>query len=172
MTDLVDSEGRALPSIEAPTSEKLRVYGDLMFLAFRSQRHMSMSLHTLRSYMEPAVELGQFRIFRFDDVPRAMYTWAWLDSDAERRLVTGEPLTAEDWKSGERLWIVDMIAPYKGLTSQIARWIMTRGNFTQTEFLFRRVEGVNQTRRIVHVDFSAKNLAQIYSDDQFLKTLG
>jgi cytolysin-activating lysine-acyltransferase len=171
MSVLVDTQGQELPPVEAPGAEKLRVYGDLLFLAFRSKRHRTMNVATLRSYIEPAVELGQFRIFRFDDVPRGMYTWAHLNPDTERKLIEGRPLAPEDWNSGPRLWIVDMIAPYRGLMSGIARWIMVPGNFSDTEFLFRRVAGTNRTRRIVHVDFTAKRLARIYSAPDFLASL-
>lgn len=171
MTELVDSTGQSLPTIEMPSEEKLRVYGDLMFLAFRSQRHSAMNVNTLRTYLEPPIELGQFRVFRFDDVPRAMYTWARLDRQAERKLVNGDPLGPNDWRSGNRLWIVDLIAPYKGLTHSIGRWVMKKGNFSDTEFLFRRVSGVNDTRRIVHVDFERDKLGKIYSASEFLETL-
>jgi len=167
----VDSKGQSLPILEAPSEEKLRVYGDLMFLAFRSQRHCAMSVQTLRTYLEPPIELGQFRVFRFDGVPRAMYTWARLDRKAERKLVNGDPLEMDDWRSGDRLWIVDFIAPYKGITHGIGRWVMEKGNFSDTDFLFRRVSGMNDTRRIVHVDFERERLGQIYSAPQFLETL-
>lgn len=171
MNKHVDSTGQSLPLIEMPSEDKLRVYGDLMFLAFRSDRHRLMSVQTLRSYLEPPIELGQFRVFRFDGVPRAMYTWARLDHEAERKLINGDPLQADDWCSGDRLWIVDLIAPYKGLTHSIGRWIMEKGNFSETEFLFRRVSGLNDTRRIVHVNFEADQLGRIYSASQFLQTL-
>lgn len=171
MARLVDSEGRPLPDIEAPTPERLRVYGDLMFLAFRSRRHARMNVSVLRTYLEPPIEAGQFRIFRFDDVPRAMYTWAWLDSEAERKLVTGVPLARSDWQSGDHLWIIDMIAPYPGLMGQIGRWIMQRGNFAEREFRFRRVDGENETRRIVHVDFDGKRLSRIYDGPEYLETI-
>ncbi|MFN3145077.1 MAG: toxin-activating lysine-acyltransferase [Paracoccaceae bacterium] len=171
MTTLTDARGRPLPEIEAPTAERLRAYGDMLFLAFRSDRHTQMPVSVLRTYLEPALVRGQFRIFRFDGIPRAMYTWAWLTPEAERRLVTGEPLSPEDWSGGERLWLVDLIAPYRGLMGSIGRWIMQRGNLTETEFLFRRVTGQNTTRRIVHVDFRRDHLAKIYGQDDFLATL-
>jgi cytolysin-activating lysine-acyltransferase len=171
VTGLVDTSGQPLPSIEAPSAEKLRVYGDLLFLAFRSRRHASMTVGGLRSYLEPTVELGQFRIFRFDDVPRGMYTWAWLSPDAERKLVEGTPLDPDDWNSGNRLWIIDMIAPYKGLTANIVRWIMRPGNLTEKDFWFRRVAGANRTRRIVHIDFGADRLSRVYDEKDFLKSL-
>jgi len=168
MTVHVDNEGVVLPEIEMPSPEKLRVYGDLMFLAFRSQRHARMSTATLRAYFEPPVELGQFRVFRFDDVPRGMYTWAMLSPDAERKLLDGTPLMPQEWRSGNRLWIMDIIAPYRGLTKSIGRWVMQKGNFTDTEFLFRRVKDANTTRRIVHVDFRQEKRARIFDDEAFL----
>ncbi|HBS51317.1 MAG TPA: hypothetical protein DEA05_15090 [Rhodobacteraceae bacterium] len=171
MPQLTDSEGRPLPDVEAPDAERLRVYGDTMFLAFRSPRHVKMPVGTLRAYMEPPIEAGQFRIFRFDDVPRAMYTWAWLDSAAERKLITGEPLARGDWRSGDHLWIIDLIAPYRGLTGQIVRWIMQRGNFAEREFRFRRVGGENETRRIVHIDFDGERLSRVFDGAAYLETL-
>ena len=168
MTQTTDTQGQVLPAVEMPSAEKLRVYGDMMFLAFRSERHSEMTISTLRAYFQPAVELGQFRIFRFDDVPRGMYTWAHLTRDAERKLIKGTPLAPEDWCSGDRLWIMDIIAPYRGLAASMVRWIMKPGNFSDTEFLFRRVAGANQTRRIVHIDFRADRLSRVYNDASFL----
>ncbi len=138
---------------EFPSAEKLRVYGDVMFLCLRSEHHAQMSVANLRAAMEPAIETGQFRIFRFDGIPRGMFTWAFLDPEAETRLVSGQALLPGDWNSGGRLWLIDLIAPYPGMTAAMARWVMTRGNLTDGEFLFRRVKNGRETRRIVHVDF-------------------
>lgn len=168
MTSLRDSHGHTLPDSESPDPNRLRAYGDLLFLAFRSPRHARMSVDQLRAYLEPPLLLGQFRLFRFDGVARGMYTWAWLDAQAERRLITGQPLAPQDWTSGDRLWIIDIMAPYKGLTGSMVRWIMQRGHFTDTEFFFRRVGADNRTRRIVHIDFRRPDLAQVYSEAAFL----
>ena len=168
MKDLCDSSGVALPPLETPTPDRLRVYGDLLFLAFRSERHARMPTATLRAYLEAPIELGQYRVFRFDDVPRGMYTWGWLSAEAERRLILGEPLEPEDWRSGEALWIIDMIAPYRGMAKSMVRFIMTPGNFTDHEFWFRRAQDVNTTRRIVNINFRRKRLSQIYRDEDFL----
>lgn len=169
MTGLVDSWGPDLPKVESPDHDKLRVYGDMMFLAFRSERHGQMNTATLRTYLEPPIELDQFRIFRYDGVPRGMYTWAWLSQRAARRLVKGKPMTPEDWRSGDQLWIIDMIAPYRGMSASMTQFIMTPGNFTDHDFHFRRVSGPNQTRRIVNVSFRRAKLFQVYTDREFLK---
>jgi len=164
-----DRTGQTLPPGEMPSPEKLRVYGDMAFLAFRSSRHAHMPVGVLRTYLEPAVELGQYRLFRFDEVPRGMFTWGYLNAEAEEKLITGEPLAPEDWQSGDRMWIIDLIAPYKGLMQSIGRWMMEKGNVTDTRFSFRRVTGENQTRRIVQVDFSADRLAQVLTEETFLQ---
>ena len=169
MNARTDTTGATLPPLEGPSRDKLGVYGDVMFLAFRSPRHTRMQVSLLRTYFEPAIELGQFRIFRFDDVPRGMFTWGWLNGEAEEKLITGEALEPEDWQSGDRLWIIDLIAPYKGLTASMVRWIMQRGNFSEDQFWFRRVADDNSTSRIVHIDFDRTRLSRVMGEEEFLR---
>ncbi|KUJ73417.1 hypothetical protein AVO45_15145 [Ruegeria marisrubri] len=165
---MVKADGQAGKNREFPSQEKLRVYGDVMFLAMRSPHHAGMSVANLRAALEPPVELGQFRIFRFDGVPRGMFTWANLEPEAEARLVSGQALSFDDWNSGDHLWIIDLIAPYRGLTAGMARWIMKPGNFADRDFYFRRVTAGRDTRRIVHVDFDRpEGKARFLADADF-----
>ena len=63
----------------------------------------------------PPVMLKQFRIFRRDRIPVAFASWAYLNEDAARRLTNGSRrLKPQDWKSGEELWLIDLIAPFGG----------------------------------------------------------
>ena len=151
MPELVDSTGRKLPPVETPSDDLLRAYGDATFLFLRSARHATMPLAVFRTALEPPFLSGQFRIFRFDGVPRGLMTWAWLSRDAERRYVAGETLRPDDWTSGDHLWLIDLVAPYRGLTKGIARWVMKPGNFSKDQFWYRRVSGDNVTRKVVHV---------------------
>ena len=160
----------AARNLETPTQEKLRVYGDAMFLCLRSQHHAKMRVENLRAAIEPPLETGQFRIFRVDGVPRGMFTWAFLNPDAEHRLVSGKTLSFEDWTSGDRMWLIDIIAPYKGMTSAMSRWAMKPGNISETGFLFRRVANGNRTKKILSVDFSCPDdKAQVLSEADFLR---
>jgi cytolysin-activating lysine-acyltransferase len=151
LTGLVDSRGRALPLSEAPDDTTLRAYGDAAFLAMRSPRHAASTVSSLRAALEPPLIMGQYRIFRFDGVPRGIITWGWFSPEVEKAYVAGEVLRPEDWRSGDRLWLVDLIAPYRGLTSGIVRWVMTPGNFAEREFWYRRVRDGNRTRKILHI---------------------
>ncbi len=169
MSGLTDTSGKPLPAIEAPSAAKLRTYGDFLFLAFRSDWHRQMSVANLRSAFEAPIELDQYRVFRFDDVPRAVITWAWLNSDAERRYVRGGLLEPDDWRAGDRLWLLDIIAPYRGLTASISRWIMVPGQLPSHRFRFRRVGEDHATRRIVSVDLdNTDRKARILSEKAFL----
>ncbi|MDM7930623.1 toxin-activating lysine-acyltransferase [Tabrizicola sp.] len=167
---LTDSAGRTLPVVETPPPDTLRLYGDVLFLAMRSPRHAAVPIAQLRAAFEPPLALGQVRVFRFDDVPRGLFTWAWFSEDAERRYVTGEALAPGDWQSGDRHWLIDMISPYRGLTANLVRWIMTPGNFAEREFLFRRVAEGNRTRRIVRIHLDRPDdKAEVMTEAAFLK---
>lgn len=61
---------------EFPTEDRLRIYGDLAFLAMRSAHHRKMSVSILRDALEPPILLGQYKIYRFDEFPRGALTWA------------------------------------------------------------------------------------------------
>lgn len=168
MTVLKDSLGQTLPPSETPSEKRLRIYGDALFLAMRSQRHLAMTTAELRTYLEPPILMGNFRVIRVSDVPRAMITWAHLGPEAEKRLLTGEPLRPGDWNSGKHRWIVDILAPYGGMMRGIGRWLMVPGNFSEREFYFRRVGNKNETRRIVHVDMQAERKSCIYTGEDYL----
>jgi cytolysin-activating lysine-acyltransferase len=47
--------------------------------------------------------------------PVGLVTWARLAPQAEAQLVDGGGLPHErDWSSGDRVWIVDVVAPFGG----------------------------------------------------------
>ena len=168
MTGDCKKDGVAGSGSEFPTQHQLQVYGDFLFLTCRSAHHRLMSVANLHAAIEPPIALGQYRVFRFDDIPRALFTWARLGPEAERRHVGGAQLRPEDWRSGDHLWLIDLIAPYPGLVAGISRWIMTTGNLTEKDFYFRRVVEGNKTRRILHVDVSqSKKSARVLCNADF-----
>ncbi len=157
MNDLVDSTGKSLPPVETPSADLLRAYGDAMFLAFRSRYHSKMNVGNLRAAFEPPLVFGQYKIFRFDGVPRAILTWANLSKEAERKYISGEGLLPSDWNSESgRLWVIDIIAPYRKLMSGVWDWGMVPGNLSETGFLYIRPEKDRDRRRVVEVRFDRR----------------
>ena len=169
MSEQTSTSNPPKTSLSHPSAEKLRIYGDFLYLSLRNPRYLRMSVSNLRSAIEPPIELGPYKIFRFDEVPRGLITWAWFNHDAEKRYVAGELLAPQDWRSGDHLWLIDIVAPYKGLTASISRWVMEPGNVTKREFWFRRVKGDKDTGRIVHVDFERpEGKSRMLDDSDFL----
>ena len=55
----------------------------------------------------------QFRMFYHAGQPAAVVLYGFLSEEAEARLQAGAPSLREgDWRSGERAWIVEVIAPF------------------------------------------------------------
>jgi cytolysin-activating lysine-acyltransferase len=61
----------------------------------------------------PAILLRQFRLFYHEGKPVAAVLYAFISDEVERRIESGAPsVQPGDWKSGERAWIVQVIAPF------------------------------------------------------------
>lgn len=64
-------------------------------------------------------------IFRDGDRPRAAITWAFLSDDAEARFLAAKPLEPKDWRSGTRMWVMDMISTFDNAGgAKAARWFL------------------------------------------------
>ncbi len=65
----------------------------------------------------PPVSLGQFRIwFDEEDDPIGFMTWAFMSKEVEDYFLKYDemPEDIEAWKSGDRLWGMDFVAPFGG----------------------------------------------------------
>ncbi|MES2951812.1 MAG: toxin-activating lysine-acyltransferase [Pseudomonadota bacterium] len=75
--------------------------------------------HTLLSELDwrvmPPLVLEQAKLYMRDGAPIAYVSWAKLsDGAAQRYLEAPHHLTAADWKSGDQVWIIDLVAPFGG----------------------------------------------------------
>lgn len=88
--------------------------GSAVWLWMHSASHRDAPLHTLNALLLPALKSRQFVLALENGRPVSYVSWACLDEDAERRYL-GNPavcMRAEDWASGQRLWILDWVAPF------------------------------------------------------------
>lgn len=61
----------------------------------------------------PALLLDQAKLYLKDEVPLGFVSWAKLSDDvAARYKRVPHQLAPADWKSGEQLWIIDLVAPF------------------------------------------------------------
>ena len=75
--------------------------------------------HTLVSELDwrvmPPLVLEQAKLYMRDGAPIAFVSWAKLSASAVQRYMEApHHLTAADWKSGDQIWIIDLIAPFGG----------------------------------------------------------
>jgi cytolysin-activating lysine-acyltransferase len=90
-------------------------FASAVLLMSRDARHRHLFLADLEWALLPPLALKQVRLFRKDDRPVAFATWAFVSEEVEARLAAGHTrLKPEEWKSGDRCWIVDVVAPFGG----------------------------------------------------------
>lgn len=91
--------------------------GEMAWLLTQSPLHRALRIGDLEWLVMPALIHEQFYIFRDGDKPVGLALWAKCNEAAERKLAGGmleaeNRLTLEEWKSGEHVWLVDLISPF------------------------------------------------------------
>ena len=109
--------------------------GQIVWLFSQSPLHKHLKIADLEWSVMPAVLREQFRVFSFgplpgletarpedflpgftkeglEQMPLGVAFWGLLSEDAENRIERGERLNADDWNSGDRLWLLELIAPF------------------------------------------------------------
>lgn len=90
------------------------VFGSAAWLWMHSDRHKNIPLHTLSTLLLPAIKHRKFLLASENGKPIFFVSWADLSEEAEMRYIKNSPeqMRDEDWCSGERMWILDWIAPF------------------------------------------------------------
>lgn len=108
------SEARAngeQPRIAAASPDA--VFGQVVWLLMNIPLCRHLFLTDLEWMVLPPIMLSQYRLFRDGNRVVAFAAWAYLSEAAEARLQ--EPnarLAPSDWRSGDRLWLVNLFAPF------------------------------------------------------------
>jgi cytolysin-activating lysine-acyltransferase len=158
--------------------------GQIVWLLTQSPLHRELKLKELEWSFMPAVLHEQFRVFRFgplpipegvdqsgfaklgltkeglEQMPLGVAIWAKLSEEAESRLERGEKLNAEDWRSGDRVWLVEMISPFataENKLSEVMLHDLMQGPFKATAFNLHRTDPSSGRRDKVHVSSHLAN---------------
>ena len=95
--------------------EKVGLFGEVAWLMMMSTPHKHFFVSDLEWLVLPAIQTSQFRVWRNGGMPMAYASWAFLDERAEARLRDSiKKLAPGDWKSGDSLWLIDLLAPFGG----------------------------------------------------------
>jgi cytolysin-activating lysine-acyltransferase len=141
--------------------------GQIVWLLSQSPLHRELRIKDLEWSFMPAVLAEQFRIFRFgplpglegvdlsalapagldqtalEQLPLGVAIWGKLSEAAEARLERAERLSREDWKSGDRVWLVELISPFATPQNKLAEAMLLdlmQGPFKDVAFHLHRTD--------------------------------
>lgn len=153
--------------------------GQVVWVLSQSAMHKELKIKDLEWSMMPPILHEQFRIFSFgpmagldkfdpDDFQKTGFTkeglqnmplgvavWAKVSEGAEQKLEKGEHLTLEEWKSGDRVWLVEMISPFANAENKLLEVMLMdliKGPFANTPFSVHRTDPATGVRRKVYMD--------------------
>jgi len=93
------------------------VLGEAMLVLLNSPAHrLSFFVADIEWLLLPAIAKEQFRLYKDkENKPVGLILWAYVDEDIDKKLELGiGKLGLNDWNSGDKLWIIDLIAPMGG----------------------------------------------------------
>lgn len=99
------------------------MFASAVWLMMASPRHRHLFLGDLQWRLIPPLMLRQFRLFQKDGKPVALATWAMVSDEVATRLEgdgdgdggarrSDVRLKPAEWRSGERVVLVDVVAPF------------------------------------------------------------
>jgi cytolysin-activating lysine-acyltransferase len=92
-----------------------QVLGEITWLMTQSPRHKANTLGDLEWLLMPALLLRQFRVFYKGQQPVGVALWALVDDLVAKRIDGGDNrLSAVEWKGGNNMRIIELVAPFGG----------------------------------------------------------
>lgn len=112
-----DAPDQPAPAAGAAAPTVSHILGEMTWLLSQSPLHRALAIGDLEWLAMPALIHRQFYVFRDAERPVGLALWAKCDAAGEEKLERGmiEPenrLTLEQWVAGDRIWLVDLIAPF------------------------------------------------------------
>ena len=108
------------PAPEGAARKVSEVLGEIVWLMSQSPLHKQFFIADLEWFVMTPILLKQFRLFYDKDKPIGVAFWATVSEEVEERLAAGtNRLRPQDWKSGDRLWVVEVIAPFGGAEEMV-----------------------------------------------------
>jgi cytolysin-activating lysine-acyltransferase len=162
------------PGVPRTVAEAL---GQTVWILSQSPLHRELRIKDLEWSFMSAILHEQFRIFRFgplpgldvnpqtlapkgltqealEQLPLGIAIWAKVSATAEAKLEKGEPLTLEEWRSGDSLWLVELISPFATPQNKITEAMLLdliQGPFRNEPFNLHRTDPASGRRERVRV---------------------
>jgi cytolysin-activating lysine-acyltransferase len=138
-----------------------QVLGEITWLMSQSKAHKSFFISDLEWLVMMPVMLQQFRIFydtgtpaeagkpAVEGKPIGVVLWASVSETVAARLTEGGGrMGPADWKSGEHLWVIEVIAPFGGAEAMVADLKEKAFPTREIKMLVQGVDGVRKVRAV------------------------
>ncbi len=130
------------PAPSAASRTVAGVLGEITWLMTQSPTHKGFFISDLEWMIMLPVMMQQFRLFYDKDKPIGVALYAWVNAEVEKRLMAGSArLRPQDWKSGTKLWIVEIIAPFGGHEAMMTDFKQELFKDTDVHYLLRSAKG-------------------------------
>ena len=94
--------------------------GEIVWLMSQSKPHRNLAIGDLDRVVAPAISNAQYRVFRAGKKPVGVAFWANVSEEVDKRLLAGGgALQAGEWKSGDILWLVEIISPFANAQNKL-----------------------------------------------------
>jgi cytolysin-activating lysine-acyltransferase len=98
---------------DAPKKTVATALGEMCWLLSQSPTHRhALFCADLEWLVMPPLMQGQYRLFYGEGRPVGVALWAFVSETVEQRLAGGGRIGSEDWRSGDRVWLVEIVAPF------------------------------------------------------------
>lgn len=108
------------PPENAASPTMATLLGEIVWLLTQSPSHRHLFLADLEWAVMPALLLRQIHLFRSKGKVVGLALWASVSDEVDARLSSGVTRLAPlEWKGGETLWLIDIIAPFGGTENML-----------------------------------------------------
>ncbi len=108
------------PAPDGHAKKMSEVLGEITWLLTQSPLHKRLFFEELEWLVMTPVLLNQFRLYYAPDRPIGVVLWARIDDATAEVLSAGtNRLRPQDWTSGDKVWIVEVIAPFGGAQKMV-----------------------------------------------------
>lgn len=93
--------------------KKLPILGPVFWLYARDERKKFTFIADQDWLLMPPIVLDQCKLYMKEEIPWVFITWALVNDEIDARLRSQVPKIApHEWKSGEHVWLIDVVAPF------------------------------------------------------------